>query len=238
MRLRSVIVLGVTILGLVLGACSSRLVVGSGDVVAEDRTVSDFDSIDVSGAAAVSVVVDGKRSVRIEAEDNLMEFLTVEVEGGTLVLGVEPNVSLSPTEPIEIEVHAGALDAIGISGAGSIDVDLLEAEQLFVEVSGAGEVEAAVRVDQLGVDLSGAGAITLTGQALALDLDVSGVGAFLGESLEVIDATVNLSGAGSAEVAASGTLDIDVSGVGNVIYHGDPELTIDESGIGDVEKGS
>lgn len=232
------LVVGISLLGLVLGACTSRVVRGSGDVVAEEHGVPDFDAIEAGGVADVTVIVDGKKSVLVSAEDNIIEYLTVEVDDGTLVLGTRPGVSLAPTEPIEVLVHAVAIDSLELSGAGSIEVDHLEVQHLFVEVSGVGDLDADLRADELEVRLSGAGGISLTGAARNMDAVVSGVGALSGEGLEVDDATVVLSGAGSAEVAVSDRLDVVVSGVGTVVYHGDPDLSIDESGVGTVEKGS
>ena len=64
-----------------------RLVRGSGDVIVEERDVSDFEEILVTGAGRVIVTQGGSESLSIETDDNLMQYIETEVRGNTLEIG-------------------------------------------------------------------------------------------------------------------------------------------------------
>ena len=56
---------------------------GNGNVSTENRQVSNFNSVDVSGAIDVYVSQSPESSIRIEGDNNLLEFIEVYEEGGT-----------------------------------------------------------------------------------------------------------------------------------------------------------
>jgi len=56
------------------------------------------------------------------------------------------------------------------------------------------------------------------------------------DDLEVVDATVDISGSGDAELHVTGTLRVDISGSGSVTHRGGAEVDADISGSGDVRE--
>ncbi len=216
---------------LLVSACT----VGSGEVITETRSVSGFDEIDLRGSGEVRVTVDGSESLIIEAEDNIIDDLTSEVQGTTLVLGIDRPIT--PTEDIIYTVTMAALEGVEISGSGSITVTEFATDDFSVDVSGSGAASiSSVAADTVFVRIGGSGAVTISGDAGALDLSISGSGAFDGNRLEVTTGDVDISGSGSATVNVSEILDVQVSGSGNVEYLGNPSLTVDSSGSGSVSQ--
>jgi hypothetical protein len=63
---------------------------------------------------------------------------------------------------------------------------------------------------------------------------MSGLGNYNAGDLESADATVTLTGAGSATVWAEHTLNVKISGAGNVSYYGSPQVSQSISGAGAV----
>ena len=57
---------------------------GSGNVVKENRGVSDFTEIDVSNAIQVEIVAQKDFSVEVEADDNILPLITTEIRGNVL----------------------------------------------------------------------------------------------------------------------------------------------------------
>jgi hypothetical protein len=213
----------------------SACTVGSGEVVTEARSVSGFDQIELQGSGEVRVTVDGTESLTIEAEDNIIDHLTSDVRGSTLVLGTDRPIT--PTEDIVYTLTMVSLEGIEISGSGSITVADVAAEDFSVDVGGSGAVDVGdVAAASVFVRISGSGAVTIGGDAAELELSISGSGAFDGERLEVSTGDVDISGSGSAVVNVSEMLDVVVSGSGNVEYLGDPDLEIDSTGSGSVSR--
>ncbi len=101
---------------LVAGCGSSERIKGSGNVISENRTVSEFDSISLAGSGHLEVEQNGTESLSISADDNILPLLTSEVKGHELVLQVKSGYNLSPSKPIIFKV--GSKNLRGISCAG------------------------------------------------------------------------------------------------------------------------
>ncbi|MDH5615167.1 MAG: DUF2807 domain-containing protein [Acidimicrobiia bacterium] len=190
---------------------------GSGDLMTESRTVGGFDEIVVLGSGNVLVDVTGTETLEIEAEDNIMEFLTTEVVNGRLELGVEPGKLLSPRRDINYTITASQLDGVTITGSGNIDATDIDTDTFEVTISGSGDVEPA-------------------GTSNHLLVTISGSGRFDGTALESVTGEVRVSGSGNVVVNVTGELSVSVSGSGDVQYIGDPALNSSVSGSGDVTR--
>ena len=190
---------------------------GSGDLITETRDVSGFDEIVVLGSGKVLVDVTGTESLEIEAEDNLIEFLTTEVVGGRLELGFESGQALSPRRDITYTITASQLNGVTIRGSGDIDASSIDTAAFTVEVSGSGNVTPVGTSDHLKVTISGSGRLN-------------------GTDLEATTGEVRVSGSGNVTVNVTDDLDIRVSGSGDVKYIGDPSLSTNISGSGDISQ--
>ena len=63
-----------------------KRVSGNGKIVTQERSVNGFQNIDVSGSATVRLRQDSMPSVKVETDENLIEYLDVHVDGNTLVI--------------------------------------------------------------------------------------------------------------------------------------------------------
>src|SRR5688500_8921360 len=75
---------------------------GNGTIQTENRSVSSFSGINVSGNFDVYVKQDSISSARIEADANLLEYIIIENDGGTLVIEPEDDVNLRGTKEIKV----------------------------------------------------------------------------------------------------------------------------------------
>jgi len=190
---------------------------GSGDLVTESRTVSGFDEIVVLGSGNVIVDVTGTETLEIEAEDNIMEFLTTEVVNGRLELGFESGQPLSPSRDITYTITAADLNAMTINGSGNIDATDIDTDTFEVTISGSGDVEPQ-------------------GASNHLRVTISGSGRFDGTGLESATGEVGVSGSGNVVVNVTDELSVTISGSGDVQYMGDPALDSSVSGSGDISR--
>ncbi len=200
---------------LVVGACTIVGERSSGRMAIEARDVSGFDEIDLSGSGRVLIAVTGTESLTVEAADNILPLLTTEVRNGRLELGARR--SISPAREIVYTITVVSLEAVTVSGSGSVTATGIDASGFDVEISGSGTVVAE-------------------GVSENLDLTISGSGVFEGEDLVSATGTVSVSGSGNAVVNVNDDLDVKVSGSGSVKYLGDPSVSVSISGSGDVSK--
>ncbi len=188
---------------------------GSGNVITETRDVAGFDEIVVLGSGDVVVSVTGTESLIIEAEDNIMPLLTIEVRGGRLELGSRS--SFSATQGITYTITAAALQGVEINGSGDVAATGVDAESFAVTINGSGDVEPS-------------------GTSTGLDIAINGSGNYRGEDLIASVGTVSVAGSGVAVVNVTDDLQVSVSGSGDVEYIGDPTLEASTSGSGDVSQ--
>lgn len=224
---------------------SPRLIKGSGNVIVEERKVSGFDNILVSGAGKVIVTQGNSESLNVETDDNLMEYIETKVKGNTLEIGFTDNTlfssrkgqaALDPSDGFVFRVNVIDLEAISVSGAAKFEVEKLKTDQLNINLSGAGDVTVDdLNASRLDVVVSGAGDVDLTGKVGVQDLLLSGFGRYQAFDLESQEAAVTISGAGGAEVWVTEILDVTISGAGDVKYYGSPTVTPEISGVGRIQ---
>ena len=214
---------------------------GNGNVRTEDRNVHDFKNVDVSGAAKVLVSQGDRPSVKIQTDENLLQYIEVNQTGDKITIRPRHGFHLVPSndEKLQIFVTSPVYNSIEASGACDIlgQNKISNPENLAVRVSGAGDIRMELEAPRLSAQVSGSGAIYLKGQVKDVRLDLTGAGNAYCYELLSENTKVDITGAGSAEVYASVRLDADVSGAGTVNYKGNAgEVNQHVSGAGSVHK--
>ena len=120
-----------------------EIVKGSGNVVEKDFDVSGFKEVKLSGIGSLHIEQGETESLRVEAEDNLIPHLRIEVRQSQLILGVERGVNLRPRKPLRFFLNARVLEEIKISGHGDIFTSNIKSKKLALLVSGSGDIEAS-----------------------------------------------------------------------------------------------
>ncbi len=207
---------------------------GSGNVIAEERDVSDFHKVHLSGVGNLIITQGEAESLTIEADDNIVPIIETDVSGERLDIGFKRGYTFTPSTTIKFYLTVVSLDEISLSGAGNIDCEGFETEVLQFDVSGAGDVDFDLEAERVEVVVSGAGNIVLSGKVDSQEIEINGAGKYNGEDLESRECVISVSGAGSATVDVSELLDVEINGVGNVYYTGSPSVKQDISGLGKI----
>ncbi|MBI4672111.1 MAG: DUF2807 domain-containing protein [Chloroflexi bacterium] len=212
---------------------------GSGNVVTETRAVSGFNSVTLAGFGDLNITQGETESLMIQAEDNILPYITTEVKDDVLTIGLKSginNVSLSPTNPVKFELAVKTLNSIQLAGAGNITTSALKSETLNLTTSGAGSLNMQqLQVKQLEVVVSGAGSVTLAGSSDTQTASLTGLGSYNAGDLQSQRASVTISGAGSATVWAKESLTAQISGAGSISYYGEPQVSQSVNGLGSVK---
>jgi hypothetical protein len=128
------------------------------------------------------------------------------------------------------------LNKIDFSGAVEVTSEgTLNFNELDLDVSGAAEIQLAMKAVNFEAEFSGASEVDLSGQCGKGGIELSGASDFDAQNLEFQDLIVDVSGASSAKVWATGTLRIDASGASDIRYKGSPKATVNESGASTIK---
>lgn len=210
-------------------------VTGSGDVIAEYHEVGDFHGIEA--AAGLNVYVefgDMSNEVEVIADENLHEYIRVEVSNGILKITSRRNIRRASSK--DVFVQAGTIDELEVSSAADfIGENLLTAGDIDIEVSSAADLELELEVETARIEVSSSGSAYIRGNAQRLIADVSSAGDLNASDFIVEEADVEASSAGDARVHVTEKIRAEASSAGSVRYKGNPkERNTETSSAGSV----
>lgn len=221
------------------GLADGEYVSGSGNVVAEERPVNGaFTAIVLANNGDLTVVQGPERSIRVEAEDNLLPYLTTEIANGTLTLATERSMILQEREPIRYTVTLPEVRRLAVTGSGDIGSEQIVGEDLDLEIGGSGDLlleELTAR--QVEASINGSGSMTLAGEVQEQEIAINGSGDYEAGELVSENASVTVAGAGTATIWVAGELSTTINGSGDVIYYGNPQVEQTINGSGDLVEG-
>ena len=192
----------------------------------------------IGGSIDVYVKQDSIRSIKIETDENLQEYVQVITEGNKLVIHTESGYNLKSTKGIKVFVSSPEYKEFDASGACNIfsDNKITSQGMILIDLSGSCDVQMELDAPKTNAHLSGACSVHLKGTTK--DFLVEGSGSTDIHCMELMaeNVSVSISGAGNAEVYASVKLNVDVSGSGDVKYKGNATVSQSVSGAGSVKK--
>lgn len=189
---------------------------GSGVSKTESREISDFESLDISGALNVEVTAGSTYQVEVTADDNLLEFIKTEVKGNQLK--VYSNKSFSAKTKVSVKISMPEINGLDVSGASNVDLTEVKSENFDLNVSGASKVK-------------------ISGESLTVDADVSGASRIDAENFKAKTVRAEASGASNGTFSVVEKLVAEASGAANIRYVGEPqEVSKNSSGAGSVKK--
>jgi hypothetical protein len=209
---------------------------GTGDFTKEERNVGSFSKLDVGGAFTVYLTQGSQEKLVVEADAEEIKEIVTEVVGSTLKIYTKSNWGTS-FHDMTIYLTFKDLSAIDFSGAVEVKSEgELNFTALQLDVSGAAEIDMAMKADRFEAEFSGASEVELSGTCNRGYFELSGASEFNAENLEFKELSIDVSGASDAKVWSTGTLNIDASGASSIRYKGNPpNITIDESGASSVK---
>lgn len=199
---------------------SDARITGSGNIITRRVSIADFSRIETSRAVHLVVEKRSGREAIIEADDNIMPYVIVEVDGGCLNVGIDDEIKSLNDVTVKVTVPSdGNISAISASSASRVTVEteikspklMLDASSAAninitksdvgtcsIDASSAANVEGAIKADNCVIDMSSASDVNVA--LLAVKCDVTATSA----------ASATLSGeAGDIEITVSSAAKVD-----------------------------
>jgi hypothetical protein len=225
-----------------LGLASCRFlgkrVHGNGVIKTEERTVSAFNEVHAAGNIQLLVAQGDLKPVRLEGDANILSYIELIQEGERITIKTKEGFNIIPSGDLKVYVTSPTYKSIEVSGSSDIigQTKITGTDDLSLEASGAGDIKMEVDAPKITAGISGSGSVNLKGQARDFDIHLSGAGHAYCYDLLTENTTVEISGAGSAQLYASVKLTADISGAGNISYKGNASISQQISGAGSVRK--
>jgi hypothetical protein len=188
----------------VVAGCSRPGIKGDGVIKTEERSISDFSKVVVTGGYQIKWS-SGKARLNISTDQNLLPLVKTVVSGNTLKIGSKED--LAPTKNITIILSSASLADVQLSGGISFKASRLSGHDLKLESTGASNISVDGSVANLEANLRGASKLNA-------------------KSLQTQTATLSLLGASDADVTVTDTLKVSIIGAGSLTYYGNPKSVV------------
>jgi hypothetical protein len=208
---------------------------GEGPSVEKTIQLDNFSGISLNINADVYLTQGSTQSVRIDAQQNIIDLIETDVNNKIWRIKTEEN--LRDYSSIKIYITVPDMNSVKLSGSGDIYCESVFAgnDEVEVSISGSGDLRFKTTARSVDASISGSGDIELEGSAQDLSISVSGSGGVDAKELRSSNCDIRISGSGDAKVHATETLNVSVSGSGDVYYKGTPQVKSRISGSGDLE---
>lgn len=209
---------------------------GSGEVIEESRDISGISQVGLAMPGTLFISIGSDEGLRIETEENLLEYILTTVRGSQLQIETQRGINLQATRPINYYLTVARLEAIDITSSGDVEVKDLEVESFSANISSSGSLLISNMVgDSLQVRISSSGDLDiLGGEVREQNIRLSSSGEYRARDLASRRADVTLSSSGDATVRASERLTGRLSSSGDLYYIGNPAMDVSTSSSGRV----
>lgn len=211
---------------------SDARITGSGNIITRSVNIADFSRIETSRAVHLVVEKRSGREAIIEADDNIMPYVIVEVDGGCLNVGIDDDIKSLNNVTVKVTVPSdGNISAISASSASRVTVEteikspklMLDASSAAninitksdvgtcsIDASSAANVEGAIKADNCVIDMSSASDVNVA--LLAVKCDVTATSAASATlSGEASDIEITVSSAAKVDAMDLNARNADVS---------------------------
>lgn len=219
-----------------LEACTWNCEKGAGPAVKQVLEVASFHGIAVQGSMDVQVHKADVQRVEVEAQQNLIDLISLEVKNGVWHIGTKKCYNTDKAFVVHISVPS--MDAVTLQGSGGVkSANSFTVPKLHIDVQGSGGVEFAVDAKHVQAVVQGSGDIKLTGSTGAFTATVQGSGDIEADGLEASTVSADVAGSGDIDVFATGKLKAVVAGSGDISYKGTPtSIEKNIAGSGEVKQ--
>lgn len=215
-----------------------KTISGNGNITTSERNISSAQKIKCAGSYDVQLTQGSPASLKIEADENLQQYIITDGNGDGLTIRTKEDVSIDPSQKIKVYITTNRLEDFSLTGSGTVTTQgkFAGGDHLNLSIAGSGNMHFDINTPQINSSISGTGDIYLTGETKDSKIEIAGSGNYHADGLKSENATIKIAGTGDAYIYADQTLNINIAGVGNVNYKGNASVTQNIAGSGKIKK--
>ncbi len=209
---------------------------GNGNVVEQERNLSDFDEIKVSRGMNVYITQGNETKVVIKADENLLEVIETEVVGD--VLEVKATSNIRNAKEKNVFVTLPEVESIKASAGSNVySENEISSKSLDISASAGSNLHLSIKTGEVSVRASAGSNINLEGEAESFYGKASAGSNIKAGELQTSSTEAKASAGANIWISTKNKLQANASSGGNVFYTGDPTDTeINKSSGGNVIK--
>jgi len=206
--------------------------------VSKEIPVEGFTKVYINIACEVDLVQADETKLVIEAEEQLLEEINVDVTNGTLRITSDRKSWKKHKDEVDISLSVKNIESFQVASALNLHANnKIFADKLSIIVGGVANINMELECNKLMADISGVANIDIRGKAPLAVWKVSGTATLDAEDFITEATHFDFSGVGKGEVHATKILKASVSGLGLIEYSGNPaSITTNVSGLGKIKQ--
>ncbi len=222
--------IGIALTIILISGCgkSTDCLSNSGEVIREERRVEDFDSIDVRNYVNLILSQDSINKVVVESGANIINGITTEVTGNTLILDntLACKWLRSYNTPVNVYISAKNLSKIIYSSSGNISSDnTITSKKIILDIlEGAGSIDLNLNIDEgIFILRMGTADVKLHGICKISSVYSGEFGLFQLSDLKTNFTFITNKGSNDCYINVNDYLVATITSIGNIYYTGNPD---------------
>ncbi|KGO93561.1 head GIN domain-containing protein [Flavobacterium subsaxonicum] len=210
----------------------------SGKITKSQRSVGNFENLDVTGSFNVILEEGATGNITVEASDNIAPYIITEVNGNTLSISTKKGMRFRASKGNKVTIHIPfkTLNEIKLTGSGCITSDKTIASNTKIHLNGSGNITLHVNSAKTDALVTGSGSIKLVGLSEHFSCRVTGSGSIKATELESDNVEADVTGSGSLKVLSNKIIKGRITGSGSIAFAGEPqERDLKKTGSGDFK---
>lgn len=226
------------IIVLLMYSCTNRETIhGNGNETTESRDAGSFRRVQLMGSMNVEIKKGDKRSVEVEAEENLMPYIETKLDGDKLIVKFRDDVNVDADKDILVKLTTPVLAEASVMGSGDINGDgkFTNDEKIEVNVLGSGNIKMELDAPSIAAKITGSGDIDISGSTKDAVYSTMGSGNIKAADLKAENTEAKTMGSGNIKAFASVSLKATIMGSGDISYKGGGSVSSNVHGSGSVK---
>ncbi len=230
-----ILVLSAILISLIATSCVfSPSIKGNGNVQEQTRNVGAFDEIEVSRGMNVYISQGDETKVVVEADENLLEIIKTENDGGVLEISAKSNIRRAKVKKVYVTTpNLSALKAF--AGSNIYSENTINSDDLEISASAGSNIKFEIETHKTKVSASAGSNVTLKGVTKSFEGKASSGSNIKAKDLRAQSCEAKTSSGANIWITTEKSLKGNASSGGNIFYYGDPDTKdIERSSGGNV----
>lgn len=208
-----------------------------GPITTQSFALSGFTRVEVAGPDDITIRQGDAFSITARGRKEALDRLEISLDGPDLKIGRKRegfSFSSRDEDDVDIAITMPRLNAVRLTGSGTIDADSVDGDAVEAVVTGSGDLKVAkLTGKRADITVSGSGDIEIAAGTIGSgELSVTGSGDIDADGLVATTLEVSVAGSGNVDAQATGKADISILGSGNVTLTGGANCSTREMGSG------
>ncbi len=210
------------VVSLLLSSCAFNIgegKKGNGTVAEENREIiSEFNKISASEGLDVFVSQADEYSIRVEADENIIDLIATDIKDGKLKIHVKENIGRATKS---IYVSLPTITSLSSSSGADLNTEnQIKADNLKLNASSGADLVVSVVANSISADSSSGADIKLSGTTNELNADASSGADIDARNLKTKICVADASSGSDISVDVSESLIAEASSGGDISYSG------------------